>query len=325
MDETSPAGSVEPTSDHHDASPTLNLEAPRPTDAPVLDGEVLPPTVDPDLGFSSELLLTGIFPYRRSDRHIVTRQSGPYEVTISSSYGLPYGKYPRLMMVYIISEANKRKHLKDSEARRIPLSASMNTFFAELGIAARSTGGQNGSIRQLREQLGRITTTTITMERLFGPESTKRSIKNLGVVDSLEFWVTRDEDQLTLMEPYIELSSRFYAHITERPIPVDLNVLKRLSKPRAIDIYMWATARKFSLTSRSYTLPWSQVQAQFGPDTPDTARARADFRKDVRKAVGEVNRAWPGAGLLPTGEGLVLPPGEPSIPRRYKAKGQQLD
>lgn len=280
---------------------------------------------DQEIGYTHRLLLQTLFPYRKQEVDKVVRQSGPLRVTALSANGLPYGKYPRLIAIYLCTEAVKRRDLPADEARRIPLGSSMQRFLHEIGVMGRANGGTRGSLSLLHEQLRRLATTTITVERLYEPQSesarmNRTSIKNMAMFDSMDFWVTPHPDQLALSEPYLELTTAFFQEVTENPIPVDLGILKGLGRPRAIDVYLWATLKKFTLRT-DFTLSWEQAQRQFGPEVANTARGRADFKKEIGKTVERIRELWPDSGLDVGAEGVVLSPGQPSIPRRSGGRG----
>lgn len=276
--------------------------------------------VDQEVGYTTRLLLHTLFPYRRQEVDKVVRQSGPLRITAMSANGLPYGKYPRLIAIYLCTEAVKRRDLPEDEARRIPLGASMQQFLYDIGVLGRANGGARGSLSILHEQLRRLAATTITVEKIYEPGSesarmNRASIKNIGLFDSMDFWVTPNPDQLALSEPFLELTPAFFREVTQNPIPVDLAILKALGRPRAIDVYLWATLKKFTIQSE-FTLSWEQAQRQFGPEVPETPRGRADFKKEIAKTVDRVRELWPDAGLAVGPQGVVLAPGQPSIPRR---------
>ena len=276
--------------------------------------------LDQEVGYTTRLLLQTLFPYRRQEVDRVVRQSGPLRVTAMSANGLPYGKYPRLISIYLCTEAVKRRDLPENEARRIPLGGSMQQFLRDIGVLGRANGGARGSLTIVQEQLRRLASTTIAVERIYEPRSesarmNRASIQNIGLFDSMDFWVTPNPDQLALSEPYLELTAPFFREVTQNPIPVELGVLKALGRPRAIDVYLWATLKKFTLKAE-FTLSWEQAQRQFGPEVPNTARGRADFKKEIGKTVERIGELWPDAGLNVGREGVVLTPGQPSIPRR---------
>lgn len=68
-------------------------------------------------------------------------------ISILSRRGIPDGKYPRLIMAYIITRAVanagrlKEEKITHEVACRIPLGHSMNHFLQAIGVARRGTGG----------------------------------------------------------------------------------------------------------------------------------------------------------------------------------------
>lgn len=273
-----------------------------------------------EVGYTTRLLLQALFPYRKQEVDKVVRQAGPLKVTASSANGLPYGKYPRLITIYLCTEAVKRRDLPEDEARKIPLGASMQDFLRDIGILGRANGGPRGSLSILHEQLRRLAATTITVERIYEPQSesarmSRATIQNIGLFDSMDFWVTPNPNQYALSEPYLELTAAFFREITEHPIPIDLTVLRALGKPRAIDVYLWATLKKYALRT-DFVLTWEQARSQFGPEVGTSARARADFKKEITRTIDRVLELWPDAGLRVTADGVLLSPGQPSIARR---------
>lgn len=277
---------------------------------------------DQEVGYSTRLLMQTLFPYRKQEGDKVVRQQGPLRVTAMSANGLPYGKYPRLIAIYLCTEAVKRRDLPLDEARKIPLGASMQQFLKDIGItSSRATGGKSGTLGIVHEQLRRLATTTITVERIYDAQSesarmNRSTMRNIGMFDSMDFWVTPHPDQLALSDPYLELTELFFKEVTTNPIPVDLGIVRTLGRPRAIDVYLWATLKKFAVRRTDFTLSWDQAQRQFGPEVPNTARGRADFKKEIARTVDRIRELWPDAGLEVGPEGLILAPGQPSIPPR---------
>ncbi|MBZ8178188.1 RepW [Corynebacterium sp. 3HC-13] len=270
-----------------------------------------------ELGYTTRVLIQALFPYRRSDHDKVVRQMGTTQITIHSLKGLPYGKYPRLIMAYLITEAVKRKNLPTDEARKIPMGSSMNDFMRKMGLASRSTGGRNGNLKNIRDQMRRIASSTITVEQLL--DKNRDLGTKLDIVKSWDLWYHHNPEQGCLDESYIILSEEFFQEIIAHPIPIDLGILKSLSKPRSMDVYIWATARKYVL-KYPLSLTWAQVQRQFAPETPHTAEGRKSFKQKFRATIAEVQALWPEMGLEVTSEGIVLHPGQPSISSRRHYK-----
>lgn len=269
---------------------------------------------DLDVGYTTRIMVQALFPYRKPERDRIDVTVGRRRVTIMATNGLPYGKYPRLIFAYLITEAVKRKNLPEDEARRIPLGSSMNEFFSMMGVSTRGSGGARGTLGLLREQLRRIAGTYISVEKLFTGQPDADDIAGTGIASRMQLWFNQNPDQMSIEDSYLELSVEFYREIIKHPVPINLNVLRKLKKPRAMDIYMWLTGRKFSMAGKPLDLSWELLQVQFGPDTPRDPRGAAHFRQKFREAIADVLTVWPDAGLSTSPEGLHVLPGPPSVP-----------
>ncbi|WP_081375013.1 replication protein RepA [Corynebacterium pseudotuberculosis] len=64
-------------------------------------------------------------------------------------------------------------------------------------------------------------------------------------------------DQADLEDSYIQLTKRFFDLIADTPSPIDLDILQKLGKPRAMDIYVWITMKKAALHYQTAAAsPW---------------------------------------------------------------------
>ena len=87
-----------------------------------------------DVGYTSKLFVQALFPYRKAENNERVIKTAQGTISVYSPNGLPYGKYPRLMMAYIITRAVenagrlKEGKIDEAEARRIPLGHSMSHF-----------------------------------------------------------------------------------------------------------------------------------------------------------------------------------------------------
>lgn len=268
------------------------------------------------VGYTTRLLVQALFPYRKPTIDKIISTTGQTRVTIYAPDGLPYGKYPRLIMAYIITETVKRhgQGLPDDEARRIPLGSSMNEFLSYMGLRSRGTGGARGTLGMLRDQLRRLTGTTIRAEKAW-KSANRDSGGNMQLASSWDLWFDHQPDQQTMEPSYIELTPQFFSEIVASRIPIDLSILRSLTRPRSMDIYIWLTLRRFNLT-RPLTLDWQQLKNQFGTGSPSTSAALRDFRREFRLALADVEELWPDCGATVSTEGLTLTPGQPSVPRK---------
>ena len=191
--------------------------------------------------------------------------------------------------------------------RDLELGESLSEFMRKLGLAP--TGGREGSITRLREQMRRLFAATIVVHYEQGHTVTDAGFR---VADkTVTFWEPKAPDQAALWKSTVTLSEGFFNEIVGRPVPLDLTVLKALTRsPLSIDIYLWLTYRMSYLT-RSTTVPWASLERQFGADYKRTRAFREHFLKALHKVL-LVYRA----PVVTTPEGLLLTPGQTHIPRR---------
>lgn len=272
------------------------------------------------VGYISRWFVQALFPYRKTDDQVRTVQSGRDRITVMSDLGLPYGKYPRLIMAYLITAAVERAGQVElglmtvEEARRIPLGRSMNSFLRNLGLRVRGSGGKTGNRTAIREQLSRLAGSTITVRKLYSMRDTGM---NAPVSKKWDLWFDPENpDQDTITESFIELTEDFWEQVNVAPIPIDLDMLQALGKPRAMDLYVWLTLKKFWLAKRpevSYEFKWDDLAGQFSTKELTTTDDRMNFRKELRKALADVTELWPDVGTEATSTGFLIHDGAPSV------------
>lgn len=290
-------------------------------------------TEEPEVGFISRWFVQALFPYRKTKEQARTIQNGPERLTVFGELGLPYGRYPRLIMAYIITEAYHRSRqekqglLTPQEARRIPLGQSFSEFFKAVGITSTPTGGKRGSLTLVREQMERLAACQIKVSRLSQrlSGSDREAQPTIDVSNRHSLWTSPKPGSNQTTASYIELSEKFFNHITEKPIPIDLRILSQLKSPRAQDLYTWITLKKHWLSRRSdkeFTFNWTSIALHFSPKEITTSAQMRDFRRELRSAINELSQYWPEHGANITPEGLVIRQGPPSIP--WKARQGEI-
>jgi repA len=276
-----------------------------------------------DVGYTSKLFVQALFPYRNPDsneRKITTAEG---TISVYSPNGLPFGKYPRLIMAYIITRAVanagrlKEGKVDYEEARRIPLGHSMSHFLQAIGVTGRGTGGANGNLSKIREQLLRLASSSITVQSDDGIHARGR---NTQILEDWNLWFDpRDPNQSSFMESELVLTPQFFKHIAEAPIPIDLNVLRELNKPRSMDIYIWLTVKQYWLAKNNreaYTFTWDMIAANFATKQLHSNDARKNFRKEIKKAILELTTAWPNAGITANTDGVTATRTAPSVQQK---------
>ena len=105
-----------------------------------------------ELGFMARMLVQTTLPHSAQSGKQYTRTDGDVTLSITDlgGAGLPYGAYPRLILIWMTSEALRTRN------RKLELGRSLSSFMGQLGLQC--TGGHWGTIPRFRNQ----------MERLFG-------------------------------------------------------------------------------------------------------------------------------------------------------------
>ncbi len=209
-----------------------------------------------------------------------------------SRVGLPWGKCPRMLLFWLTSEAVRTR------SPRLELGSSLYDFMRQHGQIP--AGGRSGTIARLRDQAERLFSTTIMCSYDFPGR-----FVGAGFLIASRFslrWNPAALDQPDLFGNYVELSPDFFRDIIERPVPVDLRVLRALSSP-ALDIYCWLICRASGLREPT-EIPGPTLALLFGAAYPDPRRFRDGF---LRQLTG-VLRLYPAAHVSEGEHGLVLSP-----------------
>ena len=237
------------------------------------------------------------------------RRNGPYTFIMSTATlnGLPYGNLPRLLLVWVCTEAVR------TQSRVLILGSSLSGFMRKLGIRSDS-GGVRGEQTRLRKQMKRLFGCTVSL--IYEDEHGEARVSSL-VADRGEFWWNeRKPDESSLWESRIELGEKFFQEIIGHPIPLDMNTLQALKRsPLGLDLYMWLVYRIFTLTS-PFRLSWRQLYRQFGLDPVKATNKRTvqNFRHEVLRELKKIKTAWPDLNYGTAKGVLILFPSKPAIP-----------
>jgi hypothetical protein len=261
-----------------------------------------------DLAFSARMLVQATLPHSKPapDQLEYARTNGKLTLSVHARkrFGLPYGTYPRLLLTWMTTEAVRTK------SPSLTLGASLSEFMRKLDLAP--TGGKNGTIKRLRDHMGRLFTSYVSAMVDTDSELSVRDIK--PVTGFSLFWDPKNPDQGTLWNSNLQLTEEFFKEITSRPVPIDLRVLRALAKersPLAIDIYQWLTHR-MSYLKRPITVPWDSLQLQFGGNY---SRTRA-FKQKFNTQLKNVLDYYPEAKVEPAKGGLKLRPSPTHVRKR---------
>jgi Plasmid encoded RepA protein len=268
--------------------------------------------VDTDaLGFMAKMLVQTTLPHRTQPGRQYIRSDGDVTLSITDlgGAGLPYGAYPRLILVWMTTEA-----LRTGE-RKLELGRSLSTFMGQLGLHC--TGGHWGTIPRFRGQ----------MERLFGAAISTRwrgdqggqshtGGSNLVFAEEFDLWWTPQKlPQAGLARSTVTLSQRFFEQLVEAPVPLDLRAIKVLKRsPLSLDLYAWAT-RRVSYLKRPLSISWASFQLSFGADYAETPQGRSRFRGNAIEALGRVKVVYPHLKIEIHRNGVLLYPSLTHVPK----------
>jgi hypothetical protein len=263
------------------------------------------------IGFIAKFLVQTTLPHRRQPGSQYTRTDGHFTLRITDvgGAGLPYGSYPRLILIWMTSEAIR------TSSRELELGVSLSRFMAELGLQV--TGGHWGTIPRFRDQMQRLIGAAIsTRWEQDGNGQHLATGENLLLADRFQLWWT--PQTVPAVRPTISsimLSADFFEQLVASPVPLDLRAVRVLKQsPLALDLYAWAT-RRVSYLERPTLISWEALRRSFGTGYADTPQGRVKFRARVLDALGRVCRVYSSLRLEIEDDGVLLLPSAPHIPR----------
>lgn len=262
------------------------------------------------LGFMAKSLVQATLPHRKQSGNQYIRTDGNLTLRISdiAGDGLPYGSYPRLILIWMTTEAVRTGN------RELELGVSLSSFMAQLGLQA--TGGHWGTIPRFRDQMQRLLGAAIST-RWSEDENGETHIggNNLLVADEFNLWWTPKKISAVNGKSTVKLSVKFFEQITEAPVPLDLRAIKALKKsPLALDLYAWAT-RQVGYLVRPTLIPWESLRLSFGAGYAASPQGRSRFRGKAIDALRKVLVVYPQLTTEINERGLVLRPSHTHIPR----------
>ena len=268
----------------------------------------------PDLAFMGRLLALCSLPRTNpgDDQLQYERINGPFTLIMYSSgkTKLPYGTLPRLLLVWMCTEAVR------TQSPMLILGGSFLEFMHKLGITDNS-GGKRSYRTRLSDQMDRLFGASI--EWTYEDENVRQYAAS-RISDRGELWWNprRPPDERGLAQSRIELGAKFFESILEHSIPLDMEIVRALKRSSlGLDLYQWLNYRIF-LLSRPIRLTWSQLYRQFGVDPAKAGDRNTvnSFRTESMRELKKIKAAWPDLDYATPAGGLELRPSKPSIPSR---------
>lgn len=257
------------------------------------------------IGYISRMMaIASLFPYRDPRTNEFVRKNGQFTLTIlsPSSIGIPFGSFPRLLLVEIVTKAKISKTPEVFLARSpAELLKKMQKF---------DTGGATGTRQTLTKQCQRLFASSISVSN---ERKDCWTIENRHFAKSASiFWQPKTP---TRWAAEITLDQTFFEEIQNSAIPIDLRVVNALSYySQSLDAYFWLTYRFFFL-KKPTVVTWQQLAKQFG----NNMSTISNFRRELLKSIRKVQILYPGANVKPIESGLLLFPSKPYIPSALKS------
>lgn len=255
-----------------------------------------------DVAFLSRVMVQATLPYRDPGGSTYVRRNGRFLLTLQAppAIGLPYGRYPRLVLGWLGREAVRRR------SRELRLGESLTAWMAAVGV--RSSGGRTGPLSRFKDQAQRLFATTISCSwsERDGRRRAEHEVGHRIASGSMVWWAMGREGEAGpgwADGGWVVLSEEFYEELLAHPVPVDARVLRALRAPLALDVYAWLTWRSRRLR-RPVAVPWRELAGQFGTG----ARRVRCFREEVLKALVRVRLVYPEVRVEATREALVVYP-----------------
>jgi hypothetical protein len=258
------------------------------------------------LGFMARLLVQATLPHKDPGPGVSSfeRTNGDFRLLIMAppKIGLPWGKTPRLLLSWLTTEAVR------TQSPHLVLGDNLSAFMRDLGLTP--TGGAYGSIPRLKDQIRRLFASSIHCSQ--EAQGLYRDTAFLVAAHTSLWWNPADADQIDLFGSFVELSKDFFQAIIERPVPIDLRVLRALRSPLALDLYAWLTYRA-SYLRRPVEIPWAVLALQFGASYTHTRNFRYFFLRQAHSVL----KLYPAARISEGTHGLVLSPAPTHVLKRH--------
>jgi hypothetical protein len=267
------------------------------------------------VGFMIRGLVNASMPYKDPKTRLFERRNGNTSLTMIGGYskGLPYGRYPRLLLAWVTTEAVRTK------SPELKLGDSLRNFLLNV-VGVSDTGGQTGTRTRFIEQAARLFGSHITIEQSGVPSLDGTAgrdtirIRNLSIgagadlsmSDERRLWTPQQEGDAGKFQSVLYLSTNFLKECIDAPVPIDLRAYRALSNSAlAMDVYSWLTYRMSYQKGTSRPIPWIALMHQFG-SSYSGEKAVSNFRRDFLNALGVVTTLYKQARVEDTEKGLVL-------------------
>ncbi|KKW89726.1 replication protein RepA [Sphingobium chungbukense] len=202
------------------------------------------------------------------------------------SKGVPYGAYPRVVLIYLLSEAVRHK------SRDVYLGRNFADWMRKLGYANLSYG-KRGSAHRMLDQIDRL----LACEWQIRWDSEPAKGED-GSWAFREAKLTHEQAGTEFSDGSfrreIRLSETFYSHLLEHSVPLNEVAIRALKeKPTALDLYTYLAYRLPRVKSPAgQRLTYDQLAKHLGNDA-----VPGKFKQAVMRSIDLVTSVYPNANV----------------------------
>ncbi len=248
------------------------------------------------VGYVNNFLISTLIPHSNVNNYFFKKNTKYSSLKIISdpNYGLPYGKIPRIIIIWLCTEAKLKK------SPIIYLGKSQNEFFKKLGFTP--TGGKNGSINRIKNQIIRLFNSTIS---IVYKNNNIYKFKNLNIINNASFFFKKRN---RFWKSNISLSKQFYENIKNNSLKINLKIIKNTRSPLALDIYIWLTWKiKIIKNKKPITISWKKLKYKFGFNYKNSNEGLYNFKIEFIKKLKYIFLYYPkiNISILKTGLRII--------------------
>lgn len=253
----------------------------------------------------------------KDDTQPIVREDGKYALAINPrpvlqnvdgksvmrSLGVPYGAYPRVALIYLLSQAVMK------QSRDVYLGRNFTEWMRRLGYQTVSYGPR-GTANLMREQVDRLLACEWQI-RWDGTDTEDNAFAVRDVKISNEYAGSLDKNGSFARE--IRMSEAFYSHLIDHAVPLNEIAIRELKgTPTALDLYTYLAYRLPRIGSdKGQVISWDQLAKHLGNEA-DSKR----FRQTVRETMQIVSAVYPNANIDLSGRKVILHPSPAPLERK---------
>lgn len=202
------------------------------------------------------------------------------------SKGVPYGAYPRVVLIYLLSEAVRHK------SRDVYLGRNFADWMRKLGYSNLSYG-KRGSAHRMADQIDRLL--ACEWQIRWDSEPVKGEDGSWAFREAkLTHEQAGTEFSDGSFQREIRLSETFYSHLLEHSVPLNEVAIRALKeKPTALDLYTYLAYRLPRVKSQAgQRLTYDQLAKHLGNDA-----VPGKFKQAVMRSIDLVTSVYPNANV----------------------------